>query len=401
VACASCHFHAGADPRTQNQVSPGLLRVAFELDEAGDPIAVAEPDFSFDGQGPNYQLKTEDFPLRLLADPTDRESPILRNTNNVVASQGVFYSLYGAFARPGPDPEGFRVGKRRNAANVRRVEPRNTPTMINAVFNHRNFWDLRAQDLFNGVNPFGDRDAEAFVYSAEHPRKLKKVQVLLENSSLASQAVGPPTNRFEMSDDGRTFLDVGRSLTLQLGQLHRDSAQRLRTVRPLAKQLVHPEDSVLGAYSRWPLRGLRVDYESLIRRAFQPRWWASQKLVRVAADGSTALVAWRPYPAANEFSLIEYNFSLFFGLAVQMYEATLVADDTPFDRFLKDPVGATSSSPGLTSTPAARKHFSMSSTSTRAAATRAAHRTRSRRATARSSAGSRSSTSTRPRMRRP
>ena len=34
---------------------------------------------------------------------------------------------------------------------------------------------------------------------------------------------------------------------------------------------------------------------------------------------------------------MEYNFSLFFGLAVQAYEATLVSDQTPFDRFLKDP----------------------------------------------------------------
>ena len=32
---------------------------------------------------------------------------------------------------------------------------------------------------------------------------------------------------------------------------------------------------------------------------------------------------------------MEYNFSLFFGLAVQAYEATLVSDDTPFDRFLR------------------------------------------------------------------
>jgi cytochrome c peroxidase len=37
---------------------------------------------------------------------------------------------------------------------------------------------------------------------------------------------------------------------------------------------------------------------------------------------------------------MEYNFSLFFGLAVQAYEATLVSDDTLFDRFLRDPVNA-------------------------------------------------------------
>src|SRR4029079_5518321 len=35
----------------------------------------------------------------------------------------------------------------------------------------------------------------------------------------------------------------------------------------------------------------------------------------------------------SEYSLLQYNFSLFFGIAVQMYEATLVSDDTPWDRF--------------------------------------------------------------------
>jgi hypothetical protein len=38
--------------------------------------------------------------------------------------------------------------------------------MINEVFNHRNFWGLRAQNLFNGVSPFGNRDANAFLYRA-------------------------------------------------------------------------------------------------------------------------------------------------------------------------------------------------------------------------------------------
>jgi cytochrome c peroxidase len=38
---------------------------------------------------------------------------------------------------------------------------------------------------------------------------------------------------------------------------------------------------------------------------------------------------------------MEWNFSLFFGLAVQLYEATLIADDTPFDRFATDPTALT------------------------------------------------------------
>jgi cytochrome c peroxidase len=327
-ACATCHFRAGADPRRKNQISPGLLAVP-----------ASDSNFDFDGQGPNYTLRREDFPFRRHVNPANRESPVVFDKNNVASSQGVHHAIFGQDGRPHPDPDGFRVGRGRLAANVRRVEPRNTPTMINAVFNHRNFWDLRAQNRFNGVNPFGDRDADAFVYRADTPESPQKVKVLLENSSLASQAVGPPTNRFEMSADGRTFPDVGRALTLELGRQHRAQAQRLRNLVPLGKQLVHPDDSVLGRpYSRWPARGLSVDYESLIRGAFQRQWWDSNKLIRVAQDGATTVVNRRDASeATDEFTLIEYNFALFFGLAVQMYEATLISADSPFDRFLRDP----------------------------------------------------------------
>jgi cytochrome c peroxidase len=340
-ACATCHFLAGADPRRKNQVSPGLLRVVFQRDANGQPVAAPAPDLGFEGQGPNDTLRREDFPFRRLAVPANRESAIVADSNNVVSSQGVHHAIYGATGRPDPDPENFRVGQGRQAANVRRVEPRNTPTMINAVFHHRNFWDMRAQDVFNGVNPFGERDPAAFVYTVNSAGTLAKATVRLENSSLASQAVGPPTNRFEMSADGRPFPEVGRNLTLEIGRRHRAVARRLRGVIPLGGQLVRPDDSVLGPYSRWPRRGLTVDYEALIRRAFEPRWWASTKLIRVAEDGTTSVVT-RPdaTPGTDEYTLTEYNFSLFFGLAVQAYEATLVSDDTPFDRFLRDSVNA-------------------------------------------------------------
>jgi cytochrome c peroxidase len=336
-ACATCHFKAGADPRKKNQVSPGLLRVVFQLDSAGHLVAAPNPDLSFNAQGPNDTLTPADFPFRRLYDPTNRESAIVYDSNNIVSSQGVHHAIYSAGGLPAPDPENFRVGN----ANVRRVEPRNTPTMINAVFNHRNFWDMRAQDVFNGVNPFGDRDSAAFVYAVDSPGNLVKTKVRLLNSSLASQAVGPPTNRFEMSADGRPFPIVGRELTLEIGRRNRALARRLRGVVPLAGQLVRPDDSVLGPLSRAPRRGLTVDYEAMIRAAFLPKWWASAKLIRVAEDGTTTVVN-RPdgIPQTAEYTLIEYNFSLFFGLAVQAYEATLISDDTPFDRFLKDPVAA-------------------------------------------------------------
>ena len=43
------------------------------------------------------------------------------------------------------------------------MTPRNTPTVINAVFNVRNLWDGRASDIFTGLTPFGDSDPRANV----------------------------------------------------------------------------------------------------------------------------------------------------------------------------------------------------------------------------------------------
>jgi len=42
--------------------------------------------------------------------------------------------------------------------NTRKVTGRNTPSAVDAVFNFRNFWDGRAQNVCNGANPFGTRD---------------------------------------------------------------------------------------------------------------------------------------------------------------------------------------------------------------------------------------------------
>jgi cytochrome c peroxidase len=109
---------------------------------------------------------------------------------------------------------------------------------------------------------------------------------------------------------------------------------------PLAKQQVSPTDSVLGPMSRWPQEGLSLSrYDLMIQTAFHQKWWNSKKLIRVNADGTKTLVdknVGDDNLPENEFALIQYNFSLFFGLAVQLYEATLVSDDTPWDRFRRE-----------------------------------------------------------------
>jgi hypothetical protein len=79
--------------------------------------------------------------------------------------------------------------------------------------------------------------------------------------------------------------------------------------------------------------GLRSehDYATLVRAAFQPVYWTSG--VVVDGDGRTVRGATVP-TGADEFTQMAFNFGLFFGLAIHAYEATLVADDTPVDRFL-------------------------------------------------------------------
>ena len=273
------------------------------------------------------------FPLRKLADKENRASDALRVTNDVIASQGVFSMRFEGvvpgvgeelMSRP-PDPNGFQVG----GLNVRRVEPRHTPSVINAVFNHRNFWDGRAQNEFNGVNEWGDRDANARVFKAANGNNLVATKVRLVNSSLASQAVAPIVSTVEMSAHGRIPADIGNKFS-------REKGKKLATAVPLGGQLVHPEDSVLGVLSQWPSPGLRAkNYEELIARAFRKEWVKSNAVIEVAPDGKAKVVSQGKgnVRKENQYTLIEFNFPLFFGLALQLYQATLVSDDTPFDRW--------------------------------------------------------------------
>lgn len=321
TACATCHFNAGADSRARNQLSPGLKRVHAD--------GTASPDTTFDsGRGPNTLITAADFPLF--------------PSNDVMSSQGVFSTLFEALSglpieiqRVTPDTDGFRLSN----ANTRRVEPRNTPSVVNSVFNFRNFWDGRAQNVFNGVNGLGDRDPSARVFRADDPAGPLAVSVRLEDSSLASQAVTPVVSANEMSAVGRIFPDVGQKL---IGG-RRERGFPLPGLRPLGLQRVHGEDSVLGGMSRAPRPGLSSSYASMVRAAFHRKWWDSPRLIRVAPDGGASVVAdFDRDPRTREYTLMQYNFSLFFGLAVQMYESTLVADDSPYDRFMDGEASAIS-----------------------------------------------------------
>jgi cytochrome c peroxidase len=208
--------------------------------------------------------------------------------------------------------------------NTRKTTGRNTPSVVNAVFNYRNFWDGRAQNECNGANPFGQRDKNSHLVVMRDDGTLSNVLVSMKNSALCSQSLGPILSSTEMSADGRDFKQVGKKLLAR---------------KPLAKQMVDPTDSILGLISNSPSTGINTTYAALIQKAFLPEWHSFAKHICVAQDGSTAATidpATASCPAGSlEYSQMEYNFSLFWGVAIQMYESTLVADQTPMDKYLE------------------------------------------------------------------
>jgi hypothetical protein len=105
-----------------------------------------------------------------------------------------------------------------------------------------------------------------------------------------------------MSSGGRTLSDIGK---------------KLLALQPLGEQSVSPSDSQLGPLASPSGHGLTGDYASMIRQAFDPSWWNSNAPV-TASNGRT-------------YNLMQYNFSLFWGLAIQAYESTLISDQSPFD----------------------------------------------------------------------
>lgn len=163
------------------------------------------------------------------------------------------------------------------------------------------------------------------------------MKISLKNSSLASQAVGPPLSSVEESATGRVFPDIGQKFDrIKIKKLPRETGKKLRVLPPLNKQLVHPEDSVLGSFSNSPKTGIKQKtYEQMVQDAFQPQWWDSKQIIKVGADGTRFFKQPQGALATDEFTLMDYNFSLFMGLAVQLYESTLISNNAPFDQYME------------------------------------------------------------------
>ena len=395
-ACGSCHFHAGTDNRTKNQLNPNHLG----------------GDHSFQVKQPNQELVASDFPFHKLNNPDVAGEPLLnpgnvvRDSNDVMSSMGVRFRKFrnippiGAasfgpasnLAYPGVTPllpdlsvlpsvdPAAEIDPIAGFQGLRRVEPRNTPTIFGVAFNFDNFWDGRARHDANGGSVFGPADPQFHVFIdpgppggaqslqgasnghfreeliAEDP-EMAEQPVRIRFSSLASLATGPALSDFEMSFAGRNWQKLGKKL-LQDG------------VTPLANQLVDPTDSLLGPFSnqrsvvngavnRVGRPGLNISYEDLIELAFKPRFWHNETrhldgieapcdALAPALNGTLTPAGCDPFDGyvltladgaagaanRNQFNQMEANFSLFFGMSLQIWQEVLIPDNTPFDRFM-------------------------------------------------------------------
>ncbi|MBA3755870.1 MAG: hypothetical protein H0X02_06425, partial [Nitrosomonas sp.] len=195
-----------------------------------------------------------------------------------------------------------------------------------------------------------------------------KERIDIPFSSLASQAVSPPISDFEMScgvpetNNMRIWPEIGKKLLRK-----RNGAP----IVPLGQQLVAINDSVLGDLSNYPDTGINTTYEKLIKEAFRPQYWRGGEFRVVFTDFEihqtlparphvsmdSRIVDATPEELSDEdfvtepetaksapltqiltgqrFTLIEANFSLFFGLALQAYQQTLISDNTWFDQWMR------------------------------------------------------------------
>jgi hypothetical protein len=135
------------------------------------------------------------------------------------------------------------------------------------------------------------------------------------------------------------------------GRPHRDLGKKLLApgVVPLAGQMVDCSDSLLGELTdcsdtgNESNRGLnnpvnRKTYTGWIEQIFDARFWDGPSVCTILvseSDGEAVKAVEAPCVSDDEtkveYTQMEWNFSLFFGLAVQAYEATLTTEETIID----------------------------------------------------------------------
>jgi cytochrome c peroxidase len=178
------------------------------------------------------------------------------------------------------------------------ITGRQAPPSVESDNTH-NFWDGRANNIFNGCDPSGE--IKDCLYKRNSSGTLVPASFAIENFSQGSQAVGPPNNEVEMAAMGRTFAELGF---------------KMARVTPLGMQYGDLADELHESGS---------SYEDLIEAAFGTG--LADFIGDEIVPGVQARVMWDGAAMSLEpVRLTEHNFSLFFGIAVALYEQTLTAE---------------------------------------------------------------------------
>jgi cytochrome c peroxidase len=227
---------------------------------------------------------------------------------------------------------------------MRQTTGRNAPSSVNAVFNLYQFWDGRADTKSNGFNPIGRHDTSTPKYLVNSSGRLQAKVLNMQVASLASQATGPPLSDVEMSFAGRTWPEIGKKLLRAP-----DGGSPLT---PLAYQEISTTDSVLGPYVNASGYGLNTTYVNLVKAAFKDNLWnnttqvtsfpssklartTTEELIQIPGLAKIITVGTRGKPSLGQYTQMEANFSLFWGIAVMLYEAELVSEQSRFDKWME------------------------------------------------------------------
>ena len=247
-ACASCHYSAGADSQKDRVIS--------------GTIAAGESESPNTIRG-SLGVRYAEFLALTMDDVAGQE---------VSAGTELFTQL-GAYA----------------------ITDRNAPPAVDSNSIH-NFWDGRANYVFNGVDITG------------RPVPIPTAgggscTLQIAEASQASQAVGPCLSPAEMSADGRNFADVG---------------YKIRHAIPLRYQ----SGNVVDELAEMGLRG-PSGYAELIDAAF-----SGGPLNCFLSDEATSITTTVQTSDGQIeerlVSISELNFAVFFGVAVALYEQSLV-----------------------------------------------------------------------------
>ena len=327
-ACASCHFAAGADPRTKAQLNSGT--------NAGDLA-------SLEVAGANEDVVATDFPFHMLNNPNlpseDPANPngtviagnVIADSNDVMSSMGVSrFKEFADIPAPGgglesaafvqvdgpvkpvapdigivvPDPipaqtveiVGDGIGDEDGncdadevCQSLRRIEPRNTPTFHNAAFNFDNFWNSRARFNFSGGSSKGKSDPFFHIWvndgtaaGAIHglPSPSEETIELPLYQWAAEPGEEPVPARILFSSLASQAVEPPLSafeMSFNGRNWQKIGKKLLQVgVTPLANQRVSDTDSVLGPFSNGATPGISLSYPQLIRLAFDPQLWANR-----------------------------------------------------------------------------------------------------------------------------